>query len=64
VVALSTNGGTASGPYTQSATNATIDGGPSGIIVDNYSTAAEASSIYFTAAAGDYAYKFTQNGLH
>ena len=44
-------------------TQVTINGGPSGIIVDNYSTAAQASSIYFSATAQNTAYKFTQNGL-
>jgi hypothetical protein len=41
----------------------TVTGGPSGIVVDNYSTAAQASSIYFTAVNVNTAYKFTQNGL-
>jgi hypothetical protein len=41
----------------------TIDGGPTGVIVDNYSTAAQASSIYFTAKSISTAYKYTQNGL-
>jgi len=45
------------------ATTATVDGGPSGIVVDNYSTAAQASSIYLTAEKINTAYKFTQNGL-
>jgi hypothetical protein len=41
-----------------------ITGGPSGIVVDNFSTAAQASSIYFTGAtAPNAAYKLTQNGL-
>jgi hypothetical protein len=40
-----------------------VTGGPSGIIVDNYSTAPQASSIYFTAEGINTAYKFTQNGL-
>jgi hypothetical protein len=44
-------------------TKATVDGGPSGIVIDNYSTAGQASSIYFTAEKIDTAYKFTQNGL-
>jgi hypothetical protein len=44
-------------------TTATVTGGPSGIVTDNYSTAAEASSIYFAAANVNTAYKFTQNGL-
>jgi hypothetical protein len=43
---------------------ANITGGPSGIVVDNFSTAAQASSIYFTGAtAPNAAYKLTQNGL-
>jgi hypothetical protein len=47
-----------------SLTTANITGGPSGIVVDNFSTAAQASSIYFTgAAAPNTAYKLTQNGL-
>jgi hypothetical protein len=41
-----------------------VTGGPSGIIVDNYSTQPQASSIYFTAEGINIAYKFTQNGLH
>jgi hypothetical protein len=45
------------------ATTVTVNGGPSGIIVDNFSTAAEASSIYLTSETGSTAYKFTQNGL-
>jgi hypothetical protein len=46
-----------------SLTFATLNGGPTGIIVDNYSTAAQASSIYMTAARFNAAYKFTQSGL-
>jgi hypothetical protein len=42
----------------------TVSGGPSGIIVDNYSTLPQASSIYFTAEGINTAYKFTQNGLN
>jgi len=42
---------------------ATVDGGPSGIVVDNYSTAGQASSIYFTAEKTSAFYKLTQNGL-
>jgi hypothetical protein len=42
---------------------ATVAGGPSGIIADNYSTALQASSIYFTAENLQTAYKLTQNGL-
>ena len=44
-------------------TTATVNGGPSGIVVDNYSTAGQASSIYLTAERQNTAYKFTQNGL-
>jgi len=42
---------------------APVSGGPSGIVVDNYSTAGQASSIYLTAEKVNTAYKFTQNGL-
>ena len=48
---------------TQTLTTVDIAGGPSGIIVDNYSTAGQASSIYFTGEKTNTAYKFTQNGL-
>jgi len=41
----------------------TLNGGPSGIVVDNSSTAAQASSIYLMADRVSNAYKFTQNGL-
>jgi hypothetical protein len=41
----------------------TVIGGPSGIIVDNYSTQPQASSIYFTAEGMNIGYKFTQVGL-
>ncbi len=44
-------------------TTAAVQGGPSGIVVDNYSNAVAASSIYFVAAGAPTAYKFTQNGL-
>jgi hypothetical protein len=44
-------------------TYATVRGGPSGIVMDNYSTAGQASSIYFTALNLNTAYKMTQNGL-
>lgn len=44
-------------------TTATLTGGPSGIVVDNYSTAGQASSIYMMAGRLNTAYKFTQNGL-
>lgn len=42
---------------------APVSGGPSGIIIDNYSTQGQASSIYLTAEKVNTAYKFTQNGL-
>jgi hypothetical protein len=42
---------------------ATVAGGPSGIVVDNYSTDTQASSIYLTGEAVNSAFKFTQNGL-
>jgi hypothetical protein len=43
---------------------ADITGGPSGIVVDNYSTAPQASSIYFTGLqTPNTAYKLTQDGL-
>jgi hypothetical protein len=48
---------------TNTLTTATVNGGPSGVIVDNFSTDAGASSIYFMADRVDTAYKFTQNGL-
>jgi len=41
----------------------TIDGGTSGIVIDNYSTQAQAASIYFCARLASTAYKFTQDGL-
>ncbi len=56
---LAINGGT------PTLTPVKIGGGPTGVVVDNYSTAAQASSIYFgnrTGAAT--AYKLTQNGLN
>lgn len=47
-----------------SLTTANITGGPTGIVVDNFSTAAQASSIYFTGAqVPNLAYKLTQSGL-
>jgi hypothetical protein len=42
----------------------TVSSGPSGIVVDNYSSAAQASSLYLTAEGINTAYKFTQNGLN
>lgn len=43
---------------------AAVSGGPSGIVVDNFSTAAQASSIYLSGIKVNSAYKFTQNGLN
>lgn len=44
---------------------ANVAGGSSGIVVDNFSTAAQASSIYFTGTrAPNLAIKLTQNGLN
>ena len=44
---------------------ADITGGPSGIVVDNYSTVPQASSIYFSGAqTPNTAYKLTQDGLN
>ena len=45
-------------------TKVKMNGGPSGIVIDNYSTAAQASSIYMMAGKLNTAYKFTQNGLN
>lgn len=42
---------------------ATVSGGPSGIVIDNYSTALGASSLYLSAEGANLAYKFTQVGL-
>jgi hypothetical protein len=53
---------TSNGPLT----TATLNGGPSGIVVDNYYVdplKPGTSSIYLTAAKVSIAYKFTQNGL-
>jgi hypothetical protein len=48
-----------------SLTTADVTGGPSGIVVDNFSTAGQASSIYLTGfSAPNTAYKFTQSGLN
>lgn len=44
-------------------TTADVAGGPSGIVIDNYSTAGQASSLYLSSEAGSTGYKFTQNGL-
>ena len=41
-----------------------ITGGPSGIVIDNYSTDPQASSLYLSAIGATKAYKFTQNGLN
>jgi hypothetical protein len=47
-----------------SLTTANVTGGPSGIVVDNFSTAGQASSLYLSSqGAPNTAYKFTQNGL-
>jgi hypothetical protein len=43
---------------------ATVAAGPSGVVVDNYSAAAQAASFYFTAENLQTAYKFTQSGLN
>jgi hypothetical protein len=43
---------------------ATETGGTSGIIVDNTSGSAQASSIYFGAIGTNSAVKLTQSGLH
>jgi hypothetical protein len=40
-----------------------LNGGPSGIVVDNFSTDLQASSFYFAAARSNIAYKLTQVGL-
>jgi hypothetical protein len=40
-----------------------VAGGPSGIIIDNYSLAGQASSIYLSSETGSTGYKFTQVGL-
>jgi len=45
-------------------TTVTVNGGPSEIVVDDYSSAAQASSIYLSATKANIAYKFTQNGLN
>jgi len=45
-------------------TTVKINGGPTGVVVDNYSTAAQASSIYFAARLVQTAYKLTQTGLN
>jgi hypothetical protein len=44
-------------------TTANVAGGPSGIVIDNYSLAGQASSLYLSSETGSTAYKFTQNGL-
>ncbi len=56
---LAINGGTTT-PTTR-----VVNGGSTGVVIDNYSTAAQASSIYFGARLGPgTAYKMTQNGLN
>ncbi len=42
---------------------ATITGGPSGIVVDNFSTLGQASSIYFSGEGVNRAFKLTQGSL-
>jgi hypothetical protein len=45
-------------------TFSTVPNGPSGVIVDNYSTAAQAANIYFTGEKSNrYGYRLSQNGL-
>ena len=47
-----------------SLTTFNVTGGPSGVVIDNYSTANQASSIYFGGVqAPNLAFKLTQNGL-
>jgi hypothetical protein len=58
VVAMGNNAGTIT------TTTAAVFSGPSGIVIDNYSTAAEASSIYLMSLSDDTAFKFTQEGLN
>ncbi|MFI5103229.1 MAG: hypothetical protein ACHP9V_07685, partial [Terriglobales bacterium] len=61
VEALSING------VTTTTKTATITGGPTGIVVDNYANPTnypQASSIYFVANGVNTAYKLTQNGLN
>ena len=64
--AVGTNGGCVAeilgGTEPMNAT-ALVAGGPSGVVIDNYSTASQASSIYLTSLNGNVAYKFTQDGL-
>ena len=45
-------------------TTAPIAGGTSGIVIDNYSTDAQASSMYFSGEGTNTAYKLTQAGLN
>jgi hypothetical protein len=40
-----------------------VNDGPSGIIIDNYSTESQASSIYLGSVFAPIVYKFTQDGL-
>jgi hypothetical protein len=44
-------------------TKATVNGGPSGIVVDNFSTAGQAANIYLSADKVNTVYKFSQFGL-
>src|SRR5439155_20875189 len=50
-------------PTTTAAPAVSEAGGTSGIVVDNVSTVAEASSVYFGALTGNNAVKLTQSGL-
>ncbi|MGB8782591.1 MAG: hypothetical protein WA718_06025 [Terriglobales bacterium] len=59
VVALANNN---NGTITTTVTGS-VTGGPSGIVVDNYSSASEASSIYLMSTTANVAFKFTQEGL-
>jgi hypothetical protein len=57
VVAQSINNGTTI------TSTAYVDGGPSGIIVDNYSNASQASNIYLTSLLSNIGYKYSQEAL-
>jgi hypothetical protein len=51
-------------PVGATGSTATETGGTSGIIIDNTSGSAQASSIYFGAIGTNSAVKLTQSGLH
>ena len=57
LVALGTDG------VSTTTTTAPVVGGPSGIVIDNYSTKPGGSSLYLTSVTQNDAYKFTQSGL-